>query len=66
MVEDLRKQVVSSKTKRKVSKHVSKLKSMVIDVGGEIVADDNEGQNLGELLNEEESKTNEKEKKTCK
>jgi serine/threonine protein kinase len=62
MVEDLRKQVVSSKMKRKVSKHVSKLKSMVIDAGGEIVADDNEGQNLEELLNEEGSKTNEKAK----
>jgi len=64
IVEDLRKQVVSSKIKKRGSKHISKLKSMVIDDGGEIIADDNEGQNLGDLLNEEDNnkKENGKEK----
>ena len=62
MVEELRKQVVSSKNRKKVSKHVSKLKSMVIDSGGEIIADENEGQNLGEIL-EEESTPNENDQK---
>ena len=63
MVEDLKKQVVSSKIRKRASKHVSQLKSMVIDVGGEIIADGNEGQNLGEILNDEENNTNEKDKK---
>ena len=63
MVEDLKKQVVSSKNRKRASKHVSQLKSMVIDVGGEIIADGNEGQNLGEILNDEENNTNEKDKK---
>ena len=62
MIEDLKKQVVSSKIKKKTSKHTSKLKSMVIDVGGEIIADENEGQNLGDLLNDDENNPNEKEK----
>ena len=61
MVEDLRKQVVSSKNKKRGSKHVSKLKSMVIDAGGEIIADENEGQNLGDLL-DDDNNPNEKEK----
>ena len=60
MVEDLRKQVVSSKNKKRGSKHVSKLKSMVIDAGGEIIADENEGQNLGDLL-DDDNNPNEKE-----
>ena len=63
MVEDLKKQVVSSKIRKRASKHVSQLKSMVIDVGGEIIADGNEGQNLGEILNDEENNVNEKDKK---
>ena len=63
MVEDLKKQVVSSKIRKRASKHVSQLKSMVIDVGGEIIADGNEGQNLGEILNDEENNINEKDKK---
>ena len=63
MVEDLKKQVVSSKNRKRASKHVSQLKSMVIDVGGEIIADGNEGQNLGEILNDEENNINEKDKK---
>ena len=63
MVEDLKKQVVSSKNRKRASKHISKLKSMVIDAGVEIIADENEGQNLGELLNEEESNKKEKEQK---
>ena len=63
MVEDLKKQVVSSKNRKRASKHVSQLKSMVIDVGGEIIADGNEGQNLGEILNDEENNVNEKDKK---
>ena len=67
LVEDLRKQVVSSDQKKRGSKHISKLKSMVIDVGSEIVADQNDnlekpekeedkdgGANLGDLLNEDE------------
>ena len=62
MIEDLKKQVVSSKIKKKTSKHTSKLKSMVIDVSGEIIADENEGQNLDELLNDDENNSNEKEK----
>ena len=62
MIEDLKKQVVSSKIKKKISKHTSKLKSMVIDVSGEIIADENEGQNLGDLLNDDENISNEKEK----
>ena len=41
LVEDLRKQVVSSGRKKRASKHVSKLKSMVIDVGSEIIAEQN-------------------------
>ena len=67
LVEDLRKQVVSSDQKKRGSKHISKLKSMVIDVGSEIVADQNDnlekpekeedkdgGANLGDLLYEDE------------
>ena len=67
LVEDLRKQVVSSDQKKRGSKHISKLKSMVIDVGSEIVADQNDnlekpekredndgGANLGDLLNGDE------------
>ena len=63
MVEDLKKQVVSSKIRKRASKHISKLKSMVIDAGGEIIADENEGQNLGEFLNEQDSNLKEKEQK---
>ena len=42
LVEDLRKQVVSSGKKKRASKHVSNLKSMVIDIGSEIISDQNE------------------------
>ena len=67
MVEDLRKQVVSSKNKKRGSKHISNLKSMVIDAGGEIIADENEGQNLGELLDDDNNPNqNEKEKNEVK
>ena len=75
LVDDLRKQVVSSGSKKQASKHVSNLKSMVIDVGSEIVdeqniqrenqeKDDNDdGANLDDLLNDEEdTKKNEKDK----
>jgi serine/threonine protein kinase len=75
LVDDLRKQVVSSGRKKRASKHVSNLKSMVIDVGSEIVdeqniqrenqeKDDNDdGANLDDLLNDEEdTKKNEKDK----
>ena len=77
LVEDLRKQVVSSDKKNRVLKHISKLKSMVIDVGSEIVTEDNDiiektekkeendGPNLGDLLNgddEETPQNNSKEK----
>ena len=77
LVEDLRKQVVSSDQKNRASRHISKLKSMVIDVGSEIVAEendniektekkeDNDGPNLGDLLNgddEGETQKNSKEK----
>ena len=75
LVEDLRKQVVSSGRKKRASKHVSKLKSMVIDVGGEIIADqniqgepqekeeNNDGANLDDILNEEEDTQKQEEKK---
>ena len=62
IVEDLRKQVVQTKTKKRGSKHISKLKSMVIDAGSEIIADENDGQNLGDFLNEEDNNKKEKEK----
>ena len=69
LVEDLRKQVVSSDQKNRASKHIAKLKSMVIDVGSEIVAEDdniiektekkeeNDGPNLGDLLNGDDEDT---------
>ena len=61
LVEDLRKQVVSSgRKKRAASKH-SKLKSMVIDMGSEIVADQNEQGIQNEK--EENTEKNENEKK---
>jgi hypothetical protein len=75
LVEDLRKQVVSSGRKKRASKHVSKLKSMVIDVGSEIIADqniqgepqekeeNNDGANLDDILNEEEDTQKQEEKK---
>ena len=75
LVEDLRKQVVSSGRKKRASKHVSKLKSMVIDVGGEIIADqniqgepqekeeNNDGANLEDILNEGEDTQKQEEKK---
>ena len=75
LVEDLRKQVVSSGRKKRSSKHVSKLKSMVIDVGSEIIADqniqgepqekeeNNDGANLDDILNEEEDTQKQEEKK---
>ena len=75
LVEDLRKQVVSSGRKKRASKHVSKLKSMVIDVGSEIIADqniqgepqekdeNNDGANLDDILNEEEDTQKKEEKK---
>jgi hypothetical protein len=78
LVEDLRKQVVSSGRKKRASKHVSKLKSMVIDVGGEIIADqniqgepqekeeNNDGANLEDILNEGEDTQKQEEKKTEK
>ena len=65
LVDDLRKQVVKVNLKRKDSKH-SKLKSMVIDIGSEIIADqeipgenpentdNNDGANLDDLLNDDE------------
>ena len=77
LVEDLRKKVGSSDRKRQASKH-SKLKSMVIDIGSEIVADqseqndnvekkeikdDNDGPNLDDILNGEEDKKENKELK---
>ena len=75
LVEDLRKQVVSSGRKKRSSKHVSKLKSMVIDVGSEIIADQNiqgepqekeendDGANLEDILNEGEDTQKQEEKK---
>ena len=68
IVEDLRKQVVSSSNKKKGKKHVSKLKSMVIDAGGEFATDENEAQNLGEILGDENTpnKGEEKDKKEHK
>ena len=75
LVEDLRKQVVSSGRKKRASKHVSKLKSMVIDVGSEIIADqniqgepqekeeNNDGANLEDILNEGEDTQKQEEKK---
>jgi len=75
LVEDLRKQVVSSGRKKRASKHVSKLKSMVIDVGSEIIEDqniqgepqekeeNNDGANLDDILNEEEDTQKQEEKK---
>ena len=57
LVEDLKKQVNSSNKKKKPPlKHFSKLKSMVIDVGSEIVADD--GLNLDDMLNEDDNDNN--------
>ena len=68
LVEDLRKKVGSTDRKRQASKH-SKLKSMVIDIGSEIVADQgeqndnvekkevkegNDGPNLDDILNGDE------------
>ena len=68
IVEDLRKQVVSSSNKKKGTKHISKLKSMVIDAGGEFATDENEVQNLGEILEDEntQNKGEEKDKKENK
>jgi serine/threonine protein kinase len=68
IVEDLRKQVVSSSNKKKGTKHISKLKSMVIDAGGEFATDENEAQNLGEILEDENTpnKGEEKDKKENK
>ena len=63
MLEDLKREVLSAKAKKRASKHISKLKSMVIDVGAEIISDGNEGQNLGDLLDDEDNNKNEKEKK---
>ena len=75
LVEDLRKQVASSGSKKRASKHVSKLKSMVIDVGSEIIPDQNmqneniekddnkDGPNLDDMLNDKESGNNKKEEK---
>ena len=63
MLEDLKRQVVSAKAKKRASKHISKLKSMVIDVGAEIISDGNEGQNLGDLLNDDDNNKNENDKK---
>ena len=69
LVEDLRKKVGSTDRKRQASKH-SKLKSMVIDIGSEIVADQgeqndnvekkevkegNDGPNLDDILNGDEN-----------
>ena len=57
LVEDLKKQVNSSNKKKKPPlKHFSKLKSMVIDAGSEIVADD--GLNLDDMLNEDDNDNN--------
>ena len=57
LVEDLKKQVNSSNKKKKPPlKHFSKLKSMVIDIGSEIVADD--GLNLDDMLNEDDNDNN--------
>ena len=57
LVEDLKKQVNSSNKKQKPPlKHFSKLKSMVIDAGSEIVADD--GLNLDDMLNEDDNDNN--------
>jgi len=68
IVEDLRKQVVSSSNKKKRTKHISKLKSMVIDAGGEFATDENEAQNLGVILEDENTpnKGDEKDKKENK
>ena len=68
IVEDLRKQVVLSSNKKKRTKHISKLKSMVIDAGGEFATDENEAQNLGEILEDENTpnKGDEKDKKENK
>ena len=66
MVEELTKKANSSAKRKKISKHTAKLKSMVIEPGGEIIADENEVQNLGELLNEDEniSKDNKQKEKS--
>lgn len=64
IVEDLRKQVVSSSNKKKGSKHVSKLKSMVIDAGGEFETDENEAHNLGDILEDENTPNKGEEKDT--
>ena len=68
IVEDLRKQVVSSSNKKKGTKHISKLKSMVIDAGGEFAIDENGTQNLGDILEDENTpnKGEEKDKKENK
>ena len=63
MVEELTKKANSTAKRKKASKHISKLKSMVIDAGGEIIADENEFQNLGELLNEDKNNNNENKQK---
>ena len=63
LVEDLKKQVNSSNKKKKPPlKHFSKLKSMVIDVGSEIVADD--GLNLDDMLNEDDNDNNKDKQKS--
>ena len=59
LVEDLKKQVVSTGRKKRASKHISKLKSMVIDIGSEIAPDQSEQG----VLNEKEEKEKEKEEK---
>ena len=63
MVEELTKKANSSVKRKKISKHTAKLKSMVIEPGGEIIADENEVQNLGELLNEDENNSNDNKQK---
>ena len=79
LVEDLRKQVVSSGKKKRASKHVSNLKSMVIDIGSEIISDQNEniektekaekkeddgdGVNLDDMLNDDEDDSKKKNQK---
>ena len=68
-LKNLEKQVDSEKKKKKPPlKHFSKLKSMVIDVGSEIVADkniseDNDGFNLDEMLNEDDENNNKNKEK---
>ena len=79
LVEDLRKQIGSSSNRKKRASKHSKLKSMVIDVGSEIVADQNiqsentekekekddnkEGVNLLDILDDDEDGANKPEEK---